>query len=377
MEVELRYLQAGEYPVAARFLHEFWAPNHAYVRMPALFDWAFGPRPEWDHDSYSFAIARQAGEDIGILGGTPFVFNNHGRQSHGVWLANWMVREGFRGGTTAMRLLRQFTRPPYDPTIAFGINPAVARFYALLGGKLIADIPRHFMVLPEASGRMLKLLGAAYPDWEDTRARALVHCFEVMADNPNPPAGGGIPDWPAWARTWQTLSISMVGAARSADYLLWRYIHHPCFEYRFISALETEGVGILVWRLEKIHFTLPDGSTGEDYLGRVVEFLPASRRNGFHLLSLLTQALREEGAMGADFYGYHAPFGAWMSEWGFHRVTDHPDGCHLPARFQPLVSGGGQLRSAVFSEIQAPSYPSSPGEEWYWTKSDSDQDRPN
>lgn len=81
--------------------------------------------------------------------------------------------------------------------------------------------------------------------------------------------------------------------------------------------------------------------------------------------------------MAADFYGYHGQTREWLQEMGF-RVSDaHPDGPYFPSRFQPLDGKGGGIMSAIF--LQDSALPCSNDSEcpWYWTKSDSDQDRPN
>ena len=92
MTVEFRYARFGEDSRIREFLDEYWARNHVYVRMPRLFDWTFGRKALWDHDGYSFVLAENAGQIVGILGGVPFVFNCLGRTSRGMWLANYMVR---------------------------------------------------------------------------------------------------------------------------------------------------------------------------------------------------------------------------------------------------------------------------------------------
>jgi hypothetical protein len=81
--------------------------------------------------------------------------------------------------------------------------------------------------------------------------------------------------------------------------------------------------------------------------------------------------------MGADFYGYHGETRKWLQELGFRGAQSHADGSFIPSRFQPLDGKGGGIMSAIFLRDGK-----SPGSEdvecpWYWTKSDSDQDRPN
>ena len=68
MAIDLRYAQADDYSRISTFLDRFWAKDHIYVRMPQLFEWTFGRRRVWDKEGYSFALAEDKGEIIGILG---------------------------------------------------------------------------------------------------------------------------------------------------------------------------------------------------------------------------------------------------------------------------------------------------------------------
>ena len=80
-------------------------------------------------------------------------------------------------------------------------------------------------------------------------------------------------------------------------------------------------------------------------------------------------------AIGIDFYSYHTVTNAWAERHGFVTVNHLPFGDLLPSRFQPIDNKGGVIPSAVKVGIPAPA---SDGPcDWYWTRSDSDQDRAN
>jgi hypothetical protein len=135
--------------------------------------------------------------------------------------------------------------------------------------------------------------------------------------------------------------------------------------------------GLLIWRLETIRRATPHGLEDVDRIGRLVEFLPCSRNNAKALLSRFWHELGEAGAIAADYYGYHGESRVWLQESGFREVGGHPDGPAIPSRFQPLERKGGNILSAVFVADQVPACSMDRACNWYWTKSDSDQDRPN
>lgn len=378
MSLTVRYAQAEDYPRISTFLDTHWAKGHVYVRLPQLFDWTFGRRNLWDQEGYSFAVAEDHDDVVGILGGIPFVFNCLGRASRGIWFANYMVHPDYRRGSLALRLLNMFRRPPYTTVIAFGVSTTAVPLYQALRAQVLAEMPRHFGVFRHAEERLAHVLCHTYSDWPMARAQALARTFrlpdasvvETIPEHRTVPACWDAQDWPHWA-------VRTVGASRQQEYLQWRYGDHPYFTYRFIVVPEGERHGLAVWRLEILRRATPHGLEDIDRLGRLVEFLPTSRDNAKALLAHFWQALHEVDACGADYYGYHGETGAWLRELGFHVVQDYADGLAIPARFQPLDGKGGRIVSAMFVTEEVPTCSTARHCPWYWTKSDADQDRPN
>ncbi|MGE3539060.1 MAG: GNAT family N-acetyltransferase [Candidatus Tectimicrobiota bacterium] len=377
MSLDLRYAYDDDYPQLSAFLDTYWGKDHVYVRQKALFDWTFGRRELWGNDGYSFALAEDHGEVVGILGGIPFMANCFGRSSRGVWLANYMVRPDYRRGALALRLLNMFRQPPFTVTIAFGVSTAAAPLYSALRAHMLTTIPRHMAIFPDAVERFTRLLLLTYPDWPLSRARTLAEALRYphAPEAASPygttiPAGWDTHDWPRWA-------ACTVGATRDSAYLRWRYQSHPTFTYHILTVPEGKRTGLAVWRLETIQRSTSQGRKPVDCLGRLLEFLPTSRTNAEALLTCFWQALREADALGADYYGYHGGLGAWLHSQGFHAVHSCVDGLAVPARFQPLDGQGSSIVSAVFASDDMLRCDATAQCPWYWTKSDADQDRPN
>jgi hypothetical protein len=367
---------SSEYPRIARFLDSYWAKDHVYCRNYALFDWTFRKRNHWSADGFSFALAEDGKELAGILGGIPFTFNQFGASSPGIWIANYVISPDHRKGPVALQLLSMFRRPQFHPVVAFGINPATATIYRVLRGSVLPDIPRHFLVFRGAESRAAKLVLAAKPDWSMERARHLVERFTGAPPEVSPEASFCIPH--TWNTVeWPAIAASTVGAARDCEYLMWRYRRHPVFEYRFVAVAAGKRSGLAVWRLETIHH----GSNGQraelDRIGRLVEFLPASVENAEPLLAAVLSEVHAQGAFGVDCYSYHGPTRHLLDSLGFRAMGGQPDDSAMPSRFQPLDGKGGNIHSAFFVHADVPECSLSLQCPWYWTKSDSDQDRPN
>ena len=377
MGLDFRFARSGEYPRISTFLHEFWAQNHVYCRMSGLFDWTFQRPGFCAPDEYSFALAEDKDELAGILGGIPFQFNHFGRQSNGMWIVNYVIRPDHRRASAALQLLSQFRKPEFNPVIAFGINPATSAIYRVLRGQVLDEIPRHFLVLPEARDRMKALAASACPDWTSERAGELADAFVLHREPQGEPETGTLIPRGWDERDWPAIAERTIGAVRDTSYLTWRYRKHPVFEYRFLTVSEGSLTGLAIWRLETIRQQTPHGRIDIDRIGRLVEFLPASASNAEALFSAFLHALRQAGAFGADYYGYHGQTRCWFRQLGFPESGIHPDGRAIPSRFQPLDGKGGGILSAMFLQSDVPSCADGMDCPWYWTKSDSDQDRPN
>lgn len=376
MSIEFRYARSEEYPRISEFINEYWAKDHVYVRNRALFDWTF-QRPGYAPPGHlTFALAEDGSDLIGILGGIPFTFNVQGSSRNGVWIVNYAIRPDHRKGAAALKLLSTFRNASYQVVIASGLNPATVAIYKVLRGQVLAETPRHFLVFPGARERAARLISLANPEWDITRSRELASAFEYpMEPESAVRFGSAIP--PEWDEMdWPEIASSTTGAVRDAAYLKWRYLDHPNFQYRILTLPEGSRHGLAVWRLETIRQEVGEQRQDFDRIGRVVEFLPASKANGGQLLGGLLAQIQSEGALGADFYSYHGQTRQILADNGFPSVDTHPDGPAIPSRLQPIAAGGGVL-NAMFADPDLPGCGAAYDCTWYWTKSDSDQDRPN
>jgi hypothetical protein len=314
----------------------------------------------------------------------PFVFNQFGESKRGVWITNYVVRPDHRKGSTALQLLSMFRgnsgrgEHDYDITVAFGINPATATIYRVLRGEVLADIPRQLLVFPGASERMAHILELAHPEWEESRRQSLAAAFElrempkvsdIVSDQFD------LADWDE--KNWAILARETVGAARDASFLQWRYFDHPLFSYRTVTVREGSRTGLAIWRMETIHRVVDGAREPVDRIARLVEFLPASDENAKELFTGVLSQAQQAGAFAVDYYGYHGRYGKLLEASGLRRVSEVEGGELIPTRFQPLDGKGGGIMSAMLVQFATPACVANVACPWYWTKADSDQDRPN
>lgn len=374
MRIDVRYAGWDERALAMGLVDRLWRAGHRLSYDADLFDWMFKARRHlWDHDGYSFALASNGDEPVGIHAAIPFRLNVFGEEKLGLWRMIWIAVQDARAGNAGLLLHRAFDRPPYV-NVSFGINDVVTRIYTAMNFSVLPDIPRHFAVLPGGEGAVRALLHIAYKDWDEARVNGIVAHFLTGVPS-SPDAVVGLPvDWDAHG--WSAIAPTVVGATRDHEYLKWRYVDHPRFAYRVVSVREREVVALAVWRAETI--MAPGQAEPLCRMGRVVEFLVPDLALGPRLCSALLRDMVTEGMAAADYYGYHHGTGVLLDELGFRVTSSAADGGGIPSRFQPLDGGGGRLISALRAPgLPVPSFPPTADCRWLWTKGDSDQDRPN
>jgi GNAT superfamily N-acetyltransferase len=149
---------------------------------------------------------------------------------------------------------------------------------------------------------------------------------------------------------------------RDREFLTWRYIHHPFFQYRFIFSDDNKG--LLIYR-EEI-----EPATGIK-VWRIIEFV-AAQDNCKNLLERIIDKAFDSDVTMIDFIcSFLAYDNAFKSEGFLSEDVDAAGG--FAYLFQPLDFRKTGIRLLI-SDIENMNYDMN---RWYITKGDSDQDRPN
>jgi hypothetical protein len=176
-----------------------------------------------------------------------------------------------------------------------------------------------------------------------------------------------------WDKAWQEqFAPHLLGTWRDSEYLRWRYVDHPGFRYVLHFAEDTVTgalTGVLVYRVEKVHdINLK--------VMRVVEFL-GDGDAGDALAQVIIDEGEAEGVAFADFYCTSVAFAEPLEKTGFVREDAMPS--TLPNLFQPLEFQPMPLNGAfmVKAEVAGDNHDFFDSPDFYITRSDCDQDRPN
>jgi hypothetical protein len=269
-----------------------------------------------------------------------------GEHIQGAYPINLMVSPEYRsvglGAILLRRLLKQF-----PCLVNPGVNEAGAALGEGLGLANLGFLRRHVAVVDKQAAQAIALNGRL-PQGIDEAAPVAA---DVIVSTKVPDKAGASFAFPQPA----------YGAERSRDFLRWRYEDHPAFTYEFIFS--TDYRSVLVFHEER------ETENGILVL-RVVDLLSRPEQQSA-LLSAVVLAGKERGAAIVDFFCSLDCLPA-LGAAGFFDEAKHGDG-HIAALFQPL-----DFRKAAIRVLAScPGWNEGRLEDWYITKADSDQDRPN
>jgi hypothetical protein len=379
--IDISFCQRAEIPALVEFIRDYWKRDHIFVRQPEFLQWHYDHRRFRDvpEGGLSFLLARDSDKVIGVIGLNEVGFNVFGEKGSSVWPSIWYARPEYRRHFIGARLWQQVVKLRYSAICMIGMNPSVRPFFNSLGYEMLVNTPRWCGVLDPA--RTEKFL-AENPDTNAAEVRALVESLTLKDVDGSRESSTledlELCDWDdsvsaAWDGSWnETFSPTMVGTDKTAEYLSWRYHHHPIFQYRIRLAKDAEGpTGLIVTRLE----TPRDRN---ETILRVVELLgdPASLRV---LVSDELRRAREKSALFADFHGVSRRFAQPLEALGFQQLDAEGTGALVPHRFQPLQFGKIPLTSAyhLATEFRGRVPRLLASEDFHISRADGDQDRPN
>ena len=374
---EIRLAGLSDHSAISSFINQHWKKDHAYVKSKKLFDWTFQANPNWNEVGYSISVAIEGNSIQGMLGTIPFDLNVYGKSFKACWLVNWLLLPEARKGRLGINLLNLFSKDYGYDTISFGINDTVARLYTALKWQDMPIMPRMVWINPNDTLSAKALLMEANPNKNVLEIIRYINTHTKYLDQTthsllNPREIIKTDSWNI--NGWENWKFKTVGCSRDSKYLLWRYFENPIYKYESRMIADGKNIGLIIWRVENTKRRNSNGQI-EDLLpiARIVEFLPASKANAVDLLSEFSRHANEVGIKAADFYCYNEEICEILVEIGLVVSRNHV-GVNLPNHTQPIATGGA-IRSAI--KIADDHRVNASARHWYWTKSDSDQDRPN
>jgi GNAT superfamily N-acetyltransferase len=327
-------------------------PNYVLL-SPAFLRWQFLDNPANATGGYTLWLVTHRDEIVAQLGCVPFAGQTPaGEPFTGAYPINLIVRPDYRAaGLGAVLLKRLLQEVPC--VLNPGSSEAGATLCMGLGMRDMGLLRRYIAILDAGAARGLAADGRLPSGVGDVaRSEARTGSAAIVAATRLPDAA---PDCFAFP-------IPAYGAGRSRAFFRWRYENHPAFKYEFLLSEDLQSV--LVFHEER------EKSTGILVI-RIVDLL-ADRTARDPLLQAAVRTARARGAVLADFFCSTACYDEALKRAGFFDEAQHGDG-RIAALFQPLDFRKVGIRTLVSYRPE----PLSLEAQWYVSKADSDQDRPN
>lgn len=328
--------------------------NPDYVLLsPQFLRWQFLDNPANTTGAYTLWLALHNGAVVAQLGFVPFGgAAPSGEPFEGVYPINLMARPEYRATGLGVMLLRKLLKE--TPVVLNpGANQAGSAVAKGLGMQDLGCLQRFIHVVDPEAARALTVNGRlpAFAVGAAGRVSSAVTRHDAIITTCIPP---GAPE------SFQPPAATYL-AARSRSFFRWRYENHPAFDYQFILSRDLQSV--LVFHEER------ETSSGALAI-RIVDFL-SDERHQDQLLNAVIQAARTRGAAIVDFYCSMNCYNSVLDRLSFFTEEEYETD-RIAALFQPL-----DFRDASIRVIASQPKENISLRDWYITKADSDQDRPN
>lgn len=361
-ELNFRWLRPDESRIGMAAIDELWRKNHILARDEVLFCWQYERGKHPGH--LGFLVAESDGKIVGFSGLLPLPWHYHGSPIAGGVGAITIIAPEYREAAQGLGLMAEVDR---DLNIvgSFGINKRVARLYELQGRYVAREFPRR-IALADCAEEYLDAY--AYPETQKNeilknchrlRKKPLLHSYtleKLTADNLQ-----------AWDSAWRScFAPRLVGVGRPGEYVDWRYLRHPRYEYEclLLRGASKNICGLAVFRV----IDLQNGLTAL----KILDFLALDHDSGHALAAGISEHVPERCA----YIEFFAPGrqGDALASIGLDRsgsnllsvYSSPPDPCHCEI-LSALLVNLPDFTPKAFAEH----------EDIYFTIADGDQDRPN
>lgn len=361
--IRFRWLRNDEVRLGMETIARLWRKDHVLARDESLFRWQYGQGRDSEH--LGFLVA-EADEGVVACSGLMMLpYHILGTPVFGGVGAITIVDPRYREQALGLPLMREA-----DSDLAiigsFGINRRIARLFRLQG-RHVFTYPRYICLTQEDLFHRYMTNAGGSQDKAHEAWTCGGHCQTVTIPSGHTVEELSQENIEEWNRAWRKVfAPRLIGVARDAAYLRWRYLSHPSFSYHGLLARNAQGkvCGLAVCRT----VSLPDDLCAL----RILDFLPEDDIAGQALAARLVEILPEQCV-----YLEHAALGyQWKSLKSI--------GCNAAGATSISVytSPPDMTHTEVLSEFRvtlkdytSQSFTESPL--LYMTLADGDQDRPN
>tara|TARA_Y100000588_G_scaffold89019_1_gene95396 strand:- start:21873 stop:23024 length:1152 start_codon:yes stop_codon:yes gene_type:complete len=377
-QISIDQCTRADIPHLQKFIDDYWNTRHILSRDGNLLLWQYDTHrlPQWNSNGPTILLASVNRNIVGMLGLIPFNLNVSGEIFPGCWLSQWFVTPEARNTGAGMRLLWATRNMGFEAIFAIGLNQTAQNIYHAFGFEMLPEVPRWVQVLNYKDTRNLitdsthETMSAQIPRLDSLAKESSYtkHTNIKLSLESNRFSSD-------WDEFWfNKIAPITIGPARDSSYLNWRYAEHPSFKYEFAVAREKSSnnvLGLAVYRIEQV-------MNREEKILRVLEFMSSPESEEI-LTENITRYGLDNGIAFADYFCTSKRFAKPLTRIGFKINSSAHNDPPFPIKFQPLDSDTSKLLGAfwISTDLREHTGKLNHRDNFYITKSDSDQDRPN
>lgn len=365
--MKIRLFRKDEQQLLKQAIHDVWGRNHILSYDDSLLHHMFFQTPNHTSiatkEEFSFLGVWDQNKVIGLLGVMTYTFNQYGKKGKAYSLTNWIVEEQYRHTGAGLQLIQYVLDLKPEMVLSLGVGEGAAPIYKLMRWEMNMDVPR-WIGLQKKEEVVDALLDSNshairyYNEIHEVLTARKAKRIQALDDE-------------LWNEFyWNIFAKDTIGIARDAAFLNWRYFNHPTFDYIALAVKDGEQYeGLAIVRIEEV--------TGGSKIGRIVEMMYSTQDSAVALANAIVHL--DESVLFYDFYSFSTVSTWGLEAVGFKRVyKTEEDPFVLPTRFQPVDLEITSMISAIYlTERSKEKFNVALDQQWYITKGDADQDRPN
>jgi hypothetical protein len=374
--MEIRLFRKDETAIFMKAIDEIWKKGHILSRDSALLDFMFYNNPMHEKyigkENYGAIGIWEDGKIIGLGGLMLYEFNVNGKTELACNVTNSIVLEEYRKSMAGILLYEKpFNLFPIFCSFGIGLSEFAMRVSPPTITKDIVMQPIHKLI------RMIGIFNKKKTTevlLEDNQY--FLRNYDIVQKVPQYGKKTVNQDLEEdkWNSFYHThIAPKTISVSRNYEFLNWRYINHPTFEYLVYTVQDHIGnyEGLFVARVERIV-----NDTAK--ILRIVEFISKNQDASITLANKIVEIGIENDILFADFYCTTDMFNFGLESVGFKKeCTSEDDKLVLPARFQPVDLSVANLNALISFYGKKVRRLNLLNNNIYFTKGDSDQDRPN
>ena len=219
------------------FFEKHWKRKIALANR-SFYEWQFTGSPSDAGDDHCMvAVDDTSNQLVGVMGLNTRPFCLNGSDVNGAELTTWMVDEKYLGKGVGAKILKKI-QERYDVLTGMGISDAALSVYMRSGFRYLRAIPRYVKVFDFDS----VAVHAKY----DVLAKKLAKQWSVLGNTV--PFESKIADSQSIQLLQSLIRKQLNFFSRDCNFIEWRYLNHPVFEYRqfVVYSKRNKGKGVYV-----------------------------------------------------------------------------------------------------------------------------------